>query len=260
MARPPAAAARAALEALGAHAIVARSDGRDRRRDREAMRNLLRRHTTYVIGDIHGCLAPLQALMAKLPIRKNDDLLFIGDYIDRGPDAKGVVDYVLDLRRSRQGKVICLMGNHEWMLLNYLDGTDPVSWLQNGGHATLASYGGEHKIPPAHLEFFRNLSPVHRTEEYLFVHAGIRPGVPLEQQNPEDMLWIRREFYLAAVHFAPPVVFGHTPLREVMLLPDRIGIDTGCVYGGKLTCLVLPGREVIQVPGIKPHARPDPED
>ncbi len=215
------------------------------------MPNPLRRTKTYVIGDIHGCLDQLKALMAKLPLRKNDELLFIGDYIDRGPDPKGVVEYVLELRRSRPGKVICLMGNHEWMLLHHLDGTDPISWLQNGGEATLASYGGEDKIPYEHLEFFHGLSPVHRTDDYLFVHAGIRPGVPLEAQGTEDMLWIRREFYLYPGRFEPPVVFGHTPLREVLNQEDRIGIDTGCVYGGKLTCLVLPGRDVIQVSGVK---------
>lgn len=223
------------------------------------MPNPLRRRKLYAIGDIHGCLDQLKALMAKLPLRKNDELLFIGDYIDRGPDSKGVVDYVLELRQGRPGKVICLMGNHEWMLLNHLDGSDPLSWLQNGGEATLASYGGEDQIPYAHQEFFHSLSPLHRTDAYLFVHAGIRPGVPLEAQSTEDMLWIRREFYLYPGRFDPPVVFGHTPLREVLIQEDRIGIDTGCVFGGKLTCLVLPGRELIQVSGIKASGRADPE-
>ncbi len=219
------------------------------------MPNPLRRKKTYAIGDVHGCLEPLRALMAKLSLRRTDELLFIGDYIDRGPDSKGVVDFVMELRKSRPGKVTCLLGNHEWMLLNHLDGTDPVSWLQNGGQATLASYGGEDKIPYAHREFFHSLSPLHRTDDYLFVHAGIRPGVPLEAQSTEDMLWIRRECYLFPGRFNPPIVFGHTPLREVLNQEDRIGIDTGCVFGGKLTCLVLPGREVIQVNGIKAARR-----
>jgi len=212
--------------------------------------NPLRRKRIYAIGDIHGCLEQLKALMAKLSPGAADELLFIGDYIDRGPDSKGVVDYVLELRKRRPGRVTCLMGNHEWMLLNYLDGTDPVSWLQNGGEATLTSYGGEDKIPYTHLEFFHSLSPFHRTDDHLFVHAGIRPGIPMEAQTTEDMLWIRREFYLYPGRFKPPIVFGHTPLREVLSQEDRIGIDTGCVYGGKLTCVVLPGREVIQVSGI----------
>ncbi len=214
------------------------------------MATRLRRQKTYVIGDIHGCLGPLKALMGKLPLKKTDELLFIGDYIDRGPDPKGVVNYVLELRKNHPGKVTCLLGNHEWMLLNYLDRTDRESWLQNGAQATLASYGGEDKIPYAHQEFFHSLSPFHRTDEYLFVHAGIRPGIPLEAQSTEDLLWIRREFYRYPGRFDQTIVFGHTPLREVLNQEDRIGIDTGCVFGGKLTCLVLPGREFIQVDGI----------
>ncbi len=214
------------------------------------MASRFRRQKTYVIGDIHGCLDQLKALMGKLPLKKNDELVFIGDYIDRGPDPKGVVDYVLELGKSRPGKVTCLMGNHEWMLINHLDGTDRESWFQNGAQTTLASYGGEEKIPYAHQEFFHSLSPSYRTDDYLFVHAGIRPGIPLEAQSTEDLLWIRKEFYRYPGRFEPPIVFGHTPLREVLNMEDRIGIDTGCVYGGKLTCLVLPGREFIQVNGI----------
>ena len=220
------------------------------------MATRLRRHKTYVIGDIHGCLGALKALMGKLSLKRNDELLFIGDYIDRGPDPKAVVDYVLELRKSHPGRVTCLLGNHEWMLLNHLDGTDRESWLQNGAQTTLASYGGEDKIPYAHQEFFHSLPPLHRTDEYLFVHAGIRPGIPLEAQSTEDLLWIRREFYRYPGRFDQTIVFGHTPLREVLNQEDRIGIDTGCVFGGKLTCLVLPGREFVQVDGI-PAARGD---
>jgi serine/threonine protein phosphatase 1 len=219
------------------------------------MTDLFRRQTTYVIGDIHGCLAPLRALMAQLSLRKNDELLFIGDYIDRGPDSKGVVDYVLELRKSHPGRVTCLMGNHEWMLINYLDGGDRDLWLQNGGQATLDSYGGEEKIPYAHQEFFYSLAPFHRTDDFLFVHAGIRPGIPLEAQSTEDLLWIRGEFYRYPGRFEQTIVFGHTPLREVLNMEDRVGIDTGCVYGGKLTCLVLPGRDFVQVNGIPAAGR-----
>ena len=225
----------------------------------EIMPKSLRRQKTYVIGDIHGCLDQLKALMAKLSLRKTDELLFIGDYIDRGPDSKGVVEYVLELRKQRPGKVTCLMGNHEWMLINYLDGIDPEVWLANGGQATLESYGGAENIPQEHLDFFYGLAPFRQTDDFLFVHAGIRPGVPFEEQRTEDMLWIRREFYQHPGRFSPTIVFGHTPLRDVYNQDDRIGIDTGCVFGGKLTCLVLPGRDIIQVNGIKtqkPQAEP----
>jgi calcineurin-like phosphoesterase family protein len=206
---------------------------------------------TFVIGDIHGCLEQLKALMALVPLGETDEVVFIGDYIDRGPDSKGVVDYVMDFRRRRPDMVTCLMGNHEWMLINYLEGIERELWLINGGQATLDSYGGEDRIPQAHRDFFCGLAPFHRRGEYLFVHAGIRPGVPLEAQATEDLLWIRKEFFQHPGRFEQTIVFGHTPLREVLDRVDRIGIDTGCVYGGRLTCLVLPGREVIQVNGIR---------
>ena len=202
---------------------------------------------TYVIGDIHGCLKPLKRLLAKIAPRPDDEVIFIGDYIDRGPQSREVVDYLLTLTF----RCVFLMGNHEKMLLDYLDGKDEDGiYLSNGGMATLQSYGGNlAQIPPAHLRFFRGLRPFYETPEFLFVHAGIRPLVPLDQQNPEDLVWIRHEFFQFIGQFAKTIVFGHTPLRRVLLLPDRIGIDTGCVYGGKLTCVKLPSREVVQVSG-----------
>ena len=201
---------------------------------------------TYVIGDIHGCLLPLQRLLAKISPKPGDEVIFIGDYIDRGPESREVVEHLLGLSY----RCVFLMGNHEKMLLDYLDGTDPGIYLSNGGQATLESYGGDFaKIPPAHLNFFRSLRPMYETSGYLFVHAGIRPMVPLDKQEVDDLMWIRQEFFQFIGRFPKPVVFGHTPLRQVLLTPDRIGIDTGCVYGGKLTCLKLPSREVIQVAG-----------
>jgi serine/threonine protein phosphatase 1 len=143
------------------------------------------------------------------------------------------------------------MGNHERMLLDYLDGKDEDGLhMLNGGDATLESYGGDFaNIPPEHLTFFRSLRMYYETADYLFVHAGVRPNLPLGAQKPEDLVWIRQEFYLFIGQYPKPVIFGHTPLRRVMNQPDRIGIDTGCVYGGKLTCMKLPERTLIQVPG-----------
>jgi serine/threonine protein phosphatase 1 len=202
--------------------------------------------TTYVIGDIHGCLQPLQRLLAKIAPRPGDELVFIGDYIDRGPNSREVVEHLLGLPH----RCVFLLGNHEKMLLDYLTGKDQGIFFPNGGLATLQSYGGDFThIPRSHLSFFHTLRPMYETPGYLFVHAGIRPMVPLDKQTLEDLVWIRQEFFQFIGRFPKPVVFGHTPLREVLLQPDRIGIDTGCVYGGKLTCLKLPSREVIQVPG-----------
>jgi len=200
----------------------------------------------HVVGDIHGCLKPLQRLLEKIELQPGDELVFIGDYIDRGPQSREVVDYLLGLPY----RCVFLLGNHEKMLLDYLSGKDDGLFLPNGGMATLRSYGGDFSdIPPAHLSFFHSLRPMYETPEYLFVHAGIRPMVPPDKQDLEDLVWIRQEFFQFIGRFPKPVVFGHTPLQRVLLLPDRIGIDTGCVYGGKLTCLKLPQREVIQVAG-----------
>jgi serine/threonine protein phosphatase 1 len=201
---------------------------------------------TYVIGDIHGCLAPLDRLLAKIAPRPEDEVVFVGDYIDRGPQSRQVVDRLLGLSY----RCIFLMGNHERMLLDFLAGEEEELYLENGGRATLESYGGNPDgIPAAHLAFFHNLRPMYETPDYLIVHAGIRPLTPLAEQSIHDIIWIRHEFFKFIGKYPKPVIFGHTPLRQVLMADDRIGIDTGCVYGGKLTCLKLPQREVIQVAG-----------
>jgi serine/threonine protein phosphatase 1 len=197
----------------------------------------------YAIGDIHGCLEPLDRLMAQLRLSETDEVVFLGDYIDRGPDSKGVIDYLLTLR----GRYTFLMGNHERMFLDFLQGKERALFLYNGGTATLESYGGLSRIPAAHLSFLDRLRLYYETQDCLFVHAGIRPGIPLQEQDPNDLLWIREEFYAYPGRFSKTVVFGHTPMREVLMDEDRIGIDTACVYGNKLTCLILPSRDVIQV-------------
>lgn len=200
----------------------------------------------YVIGDIHGCLRPLQRLLGKIEPQPGDEMVFIGDYIDRGPQSREVVEFLLGLPYH----CVFLLGNHEKMLLDFLAGDDHGLFLANGGVATLQSYGGAaSNIPPAHIRFFHSLRPMYEASGHLFVHAGIRPMVPLDKQKVDDLVWIRQEFFQFVGRFPKPVVFGHTPLRQVLLLPDRIGIDTGCVYGGKLTCLKLPERNIIQVAG-----------
>jgi serine/threonine protein phosphatase 1 len=197
----------------------------------------------YAIGDIHGCLEPLRRLMDQIHLSEMDEVVFIGDYVDRGPDSKGVIDYLLTL----QGRYTFLMGNHERMFLDFLQGKERVLFLYNGGEATLESYGGVGNIPASHLAFLNRLVLYYETDDYLFVHGGIRPGIPIQDQDPKDLLWIREEFYAYPGRYAKPVVFGHTPMREVLMEEDRIGIDTACVYGNKLTCLTLPSRQVIQV-------------
>ena len=197
----------------------------------------------YAIGDIHGCLDPLRRLMDQIHLSDMDEVVFMGDYVDRGPESKGVIDYLLTL----QGRYTFLMGNHERMFLDFLQGKERLLFLYNGGEATLESYGGIGKIPADHLAFLNRLILSHETDDYLFVHGGIRPGIPLQEQDPTDLLWIREEFYAYPGRYPKTVVFGHTPMREVLMEADRIGIDTACVYGNKLTCLILPSRQVIQV-------------
>ncbi|KAB2958830.1 MAG: serine/threonine protein phosphatase [Candidatus Methylomirabilis oxygeniifera] len=197
----------------------------------------------YVIGDIHGCLEPLDRLMAQLPLSETDEVIFLGDYVDRGSDSKEVIDYLLTLR----GRYTFLMGNHERMFLDFLQGKERALFLYNGGTATLESYGGLGRIPAAHLSFLDRLRLYYETRDCFFVHAGIRPGIPLQEQDPNDLLWIREQFYAYSGRFPKTVVFGHTPMREVLMDEDRIGIDTACVYGNKLTCLILPSRDIIQV-------------
>ncbi len=203
----------------------------------------------FAIGDIHGSFDRLQELMQKIPIDFTEDtLVFIGDYIDRGPGSVEVVNYLIGLKK-RVPEIIFLKGNHEDMLEKYLDGTDRFTYLLNGGQNTLDSYlsktnsSNSFPIPPDHMEFFQSLRLYYETEDYIFVHAGLRPKVPLESQETEDLLWIRDKFIYSRYNFGKPVVFGHTPLEKPLVEPNKIGIDTGAVYGNALTCVQLPSLE-----------------
>ena len=200
----------------------------------------------YAIGDIHGCYDQLLALLKKIPINyQQDTLVFMGDYIDRGPKSVEVVDFLIKLKKRIPG-IIFLKGNHEDMLGKYLDGTDRFTYLLNGGQQTLDSYlsrstnTGKHPIPPGHMDFFKSLRLVYETDDYIFVHAGLRPKVSLDSQEPEDMLWIRDKFLQSRYDFGKPVIFGHTPLGQPLVESNKVGIDTGAVYGNELTCVQLP--------------------
>ena len=139
----------------------------------------------FAIGDIHGCISHLDRLMAQLDIdASHDTLVFVGDYIDRGPDSKGVIDAIIDIRKNIRN-VVCLTGNHEDMFLNYcLDRRDEELYMSNGGMRTLESYGFSREgteeliLPATHREFFTSLRTYHETDDYIFVHAGLRPGIP----------------------------------------------------------------------------------
>jgi serine/threonine protein phosphatase 1 len=211
----------------------------------ETRANPMARHI-YAIGDIHGCADKLRRLIDQLAIDpKQDQLVFVGDYIDRGPDSFEVVDYLLGLK-SIFPNVVFLKGNHEQMLEDYLAGPDKLTFLINGGQATLDSYLRHRPSPQGpvfplrHQVFFKGLRLFYETQNYLFVHAGLKPKVPLAQQHPGDLLWIRSQFIYSDVDFGKQVVFGHTPFPEPLVQANKIGIDTGAVYGHQLTCVKLP--------------------
>jgi serine/threonine protein phosphatase 1 len=223
----------------------------------------------YAIGDIHGERDLLEDLLASLPLRDDDRLLFVGDYVDRGPDSRGVVDTLLRVQKERP--CVFLLGNHESMFLSFLGwrrreyfGGD--AFLMNGGDRTLASYGffdeegaepKSFELPKGHSQFFRKLKLFHRDGDYLFVHAGLGRDLlgevdidyALRKTRSEDLLWDRTSVDLPH-KLGVTVIYGHTPAADFSIRrnePFSIGIDTGAVYGGKLTAIRLPDETIFQV-------------
>ncbi len=203
----------------------------------------------FIVGDIHGCLEMLKKLIDKIRWDPSDDrLIFIGDYIDRGEKAKNVVDFILELKNG-SSQVDCLLGNHEKMFLDYLSGDDLESSILNGGISTIRSYNkfGQNEndllVPQSHIHFFYSLLPMIELEEYYIVHAGFRPYIKIEDQKLNDMIWIRDEFIHSVYDFSKVVIFGHTPFNAPLIMSNKIGIDTGAVFGNRLTCLELPKKK-----------------
>jgi len=222
----------------------------------------------YAIGDIHGRLDLLVALEAKIiedlgrwrPERTA--VVYLGDYVDRGPNSRGVIDHLLD-HPLPVNEIVHLLGNHEDAMRQFLDDIwmgEP--WMSFGGRETLRSYGitpdtglSRHAwltaaqkalregLPERHLTFLENLRLWHREGGYLFVHAGIRPRIELERQRRDDLLWIRDEFLYSDANHGCVVVHGHSIRREPEVRHNRIGIDTGACFSGHLTALVLEGGE-----------------
>ena len=216
----------------------------------------------YAIGDIHGRADLLEQVLKRI----DADLathpaphcieVFLGDYIDRGPASRQVLDLLV--ARERAHRTVFLKGNHETFMTDFA--TKPFileNWQNLGGLETLMSYGitpsinadtadqvrlaaaFDEVVPESHRRFLRDLKLSFTCGDFLFVHAGIRPGIPLARQREEDLLWIRQEFLLCEDDFSKIVVHGHTPVAQVDVRPNRINIDTGAYATGTLTCLML---------------------
>ncbi|MCB0333009.1 MAG: serine/threonine protein phosphatase [Bdellovibrionales bacterium] len=217
----------------------------------------------FVIGDIHGCVSELVLLLeyltGELDFSDRDHLIFIGDYIDRGPASKEVIDVLMSFQSHHPESVFFLKGNHEDMFLSYLgfEGNLGAGYLANGGIACLESYGFgkgvspekiRENLPQNHLDFYQNLNRYIIYDRFVFVHAGLNPLRDLRFQLDEDLFWIRDEFISNMHYFKKTIVFGHTPFEDVMFhLPYKIGLDTGLVYGNMLTCLEVIGESIYQI-------------
>jgi serine/threonine protein phosphatase 1 len=222
----------------------------------------------YAIGDIHGRLDLLRQLSALVHAdayqrqAPRNVVISLGDYIDRGPQSREVIEFLL--RERLPGfEHVHLKGNHEDIMMHFLaDASFGPNWLTYGGRATLESYGiaapeahaGDEEmerarlafaraLPPDHLDFLRGLKLLHEEGDYAFVHAGVKPGVALDAQREEDLLWIRDEFLSSNAEFGKIVVHGHTIAPTPDVRRNRIGIDTGAFMSDRLTCLVVAGEE-----------------
>lgn len=213
----------------------------------------------YTLADIHGCLGPLQRTLAAIEEDKAATnpkysmTVFLGDYVDRGPNSKGVIDLLATMCERRD--VVFLKGNHDAMLEEFVAGRRPLAdWLPFGGADTLRSYGASPEdiagdddhlpclIPQAHIEMLSRCEYSLHVEDYFFAHAGVRPGVSLEEQSQTDLMWIRDAFLNHRGPFGAVVVHGHTTVAEPEFRANRICIDTAAYMTGRLTCMRIDGQ------------------
>jgi len=211
---------------------------------------------TYAIGDVHGKFHMLVELMAKIAPEKDDTLIFLGDYIDRGDMSFEVIEFLIKLKEKH--RCVFLMGNHESMFMDYLSGLHENDFKMNGGYKTVNNYAThgydihmhtpylERTLPRSHIDFFQKLKMVCETDDYIFVHAGLLPNCPLNKQPIDELLWIRYRFIMSDYDWGRKVIFGHTPSDEPLVEANKICIDTGAAYNGSLTAIKLPEEVFIQ--------------
>jgi serine/threonine protein phosphatase 1 len=224
----------------------------------------------YAVGDIHGRADLLQSLFNVIDVDLDRSTperaiqVFLGDYVDRGPQSRAVLDLLI--KRSQTHETVCLKGNHEVFLLDVLK--DPAklqNWRHYGGLLTLMSYGVtptinptpeqqiefieglKRALPPEHLAFIEQLPTSFTCGDFFFVHAGVRPGVSLDKQQEQDLLWIREEFLNSDERFDKYIVHGHTPVSAPDVRPNRINIDTGAYATGNLTLLTIQGDRLLAI-------------
>ena len=213
----------------------------------------------YIIGDIHGYIHKFINLFQKLRnhIEKDDILIFLGDYIDRGEHSFEVIDFLLSVQRAYNA--VFLKGNHEAMLMDYINPEIKNEiFLYNGGDATIRSYKkniGTFKIPKSHMTFYRSLQLFYETDEFIAVHAGVNPKIKnLHEQEESDLIWIRDKFFRSTENHNKTIIFGHTPTHfiskdnDVFIDEKRniIGLDTGVIYGKKISCIRWPDKRNIK--------------
>jgi len=218
----------------------------------------------YAVGDIHGRRDLLERLMSRIAghagdVPRKNALVFLGDYVDRGPQSKAVIDFLLQLDWPGW-EIVTLRGNHDQAVIDFVE--DPLTyrgWRGFGAAETLVSYGVKapifdddrafaaardefvDKCPPEHMEFLNSLKLSHVAGDYMFVHAGVRPGIALDQQSAEDLMWIRDDFLSSNAKLDKVIVHGHSPSEKPVLRRNRIGVDTGAYATGCLTAAVLEG-------------------
>ncbi|MEQ8200686.1 MAG: metallophosphoesterase family protein [Syntrophomonadaceae bacterium] len=209
---------------------------------------------TLVVGDIHGCLDELLNLLDQArPDLTAGRLVLLGDYIDRGPRSYEVVQHLRGLRdKYGPDHVVMLRGNHEQMAIDFREHGDRL-WHYNGSRSTRMSLEANGASLGELVRFFKTLPLYYQDEHFIYVHAGLRPGVKLDRQSEYDLLWIREGFYARSWDFGKRVVFGHTPVSYIgggddpIIWPHMIALDTGCVNGGALSALEIEDDRIIHI-------------
>lgn len=210
---------------------------------------------TIVIGDVHGCYYELRKLLDNLKRngvynKQTDKLIFLGDYIDRGDNSRLVIKFIRKMQKHNKN-VIALKGNHEDMLLNYISGVDS-SWKLNGANKTMQSYKGFDAQFIDDIEWMKKLPLYHQDKNFIYVHAGLDLNKPLKEQSKYNLLWIREEFIFNTKKYNKRIIYGHTPSFSITndikpyTFNNNICIDTGCVFGGALTALVIDDGKVTE--------------